>query len=75
MQFQLWMKWKENQKQDTAIIELLNPIYGINKNTLRYDIVLDNATSINLPNEFGQSTLVIDALTTAVNSHITDSVT
>jgi hypothetical protein len=59
------------QRQDLAIIELYNPEYDSEANTLRYDITAENATtttatttttpSINLPSEFGQSTLVIDA--------------
>jgi hypothetical protein len=53
------------QRQDYAIIELFNPQYDPEANTLRYDITAENATtttssSINLPGEFGQSTLVID---------------
>lgn len=59
------------QRQDLAIIELYNPEYDSEANTLRYDITAENATtttattttttpSINLPSEFGQSTLVID---------------
>jgi hypothetical protein len=49
------------RQQDTAIIELFNPVYDIDKKTLKYDIIPDNATSIDLPNEFGQSTLLIDS--------------
>ena len=45
---------------DTSIIELFNPMYGMNTNTLTYTIVAENGTSIELPNEFGRSTLVID---------------
>jgi hypothetical protein len=52
------------QRQDLAIIELFNPVYDSEANTLKYDITAVNATttttSINLPGEFGQSTLVID---------------
>jgi hypothetical protein len=52
------------QRQDLAIIELFNPKYDPKANTLEYDIIAENATttttSINLPDEFGQSTLVID---------------
>jgi hypothetical protein len=43
--------------------ELFNPQYDPEANTLRYDITAENVTtttSINLPREFGQSTLVID---------------
>jgi hypothetical protein len=57
------------QREDLAIIELYNPEYDSEANTLRYDITAENATttttttssSIDLPSEFGQSTLVIDA--------------
>jgi hypothetical protein len=55
----------DDKRQDYAIIELFNPQYGPEANTLKYDITAENATtttssSINLPGEFGQSTLVID---------------
>jgi hypothetical protein len=49
------------QRQDLGVIELFNPEYDAEANTLRYDIVSENGTSIGgLPGEFGQSTLVID---------------
>ncbi|HEU4446466.1 MAG TPA: hypothetical protein VFR94_17475 [Nitrososphaeraceae archaeon] len=53
------------QRQDFAIIELFNPGYDSEANTLSYDIKAENSTatttsSIGLPIEFGQSTLVID---------------
>ena len=48
-------------KQDLGVIELYNPVYDSEANTLRYDIVSENGTSIDgLPGEFGQYTLVID---------------
>ena len=47
-------------QQDITIVELLNPIYDPNKKTLKYDIILDNVTSIELPGEFGHSTIVMD---------------
>jgi hypothetical protein len=55
----------EEQRQDIAVIELYNPEYDSEANTLKYDISAENATattttSIDLPSEFGQSTLVID---------------
>ena len=57
----------EEQRQEIAVIELYNPEYDSEANTLKYDITAENAsatttttTSINLPTEFGQSTLVID---------------
>jgi hypothetical protein len=60
----------EEQREDFGVIELFNPEYDPVANTLKYDITAENATtttttttttpSINLPDEFGQSTLVID---------------
>lgn len=50
----------DTEEQGTVIIELFNPVYDEKKNTLKYDVTPDNATSIELPSEFGQSTLVID---------------
>jgi ABC-type Fe3+-hydroxamate transport system substrate-binding protein len=60
----------EEQREDFGVIELFNPEYDPVANTLKYDITAENATtttttttttpSINLPGEFGQSTLVID---------------
>jgi hypothetical protein len=57
----------EEQREELAVIELYNPEYDSAANTLKYDISAENATSastttsINLPSEFGQSTLVIDS--------------
>jgi hypothetical protein len=61
----------EEQRQEIAVIELYNPEYDSGANTLKYDISTANAsatttttattTSIDLPSEFGQSTLVIDS--------------
>jgi hypothetical protein len=48
------------QRRDLAVIELFNPEYDSEAKTLKYDIVAENGTSIDLPGEFGQSTLVID---------------
>jgi len=45
---------------DTAVIELFDPVYDTTSNTLTYTIMAENGTSINLPNEFGQVTLLID---------------
>jgi hypothetical protein len=51
----------EEQRQELGVFELYNPEYDSEANTLRYDIVSENGTSIGgLPGEFGQSTLVID---------------
>ena len=51
----------EQQKQELAVIELYNPEYDPEANTLKFDITAENATSsLDLPLKFGQSTLVID---------------
>ncbi|MDP9490253.1 MAG: hypothetical protein M3P28_08680 [Thermoproteota archaeon] len=49
----------EKEGQKTAIIELFNPVYDENKKTLKYEISVEN-TPIDLVDEFGRSTLVID---------------
>lgn len=49
----------DNKKQDIAIVELFNPIYNATNKMLKYNIFSNNTTSIDLPNEFGQSILVI----------------
>ena len=46
--------------QEIAIIELFNPTYDSDKKILKYDVTPDNATSIELPSEFEESTLVMD---------------
>ena len=46
--------------QDVAIVELFTPVYDSQKMILKYDVTPDNATSIDLPSEFGQTTIVID---------------
>ena len=51
---------EQEEQQDIAIVELYSPIYDLDKKTLKYDITPDNAKSIELPNEFGLFTLVID---------------
>ena len=51
---------EQEGEQDIAIVELFNPIYDKGKKTLKYDVIPDNATSIDLLGEFGLSTLVID---------------
>ena len=51
---------EQEGKQDVAIVELFTPVYNIDTKTLKYDVYPDNATSIDLPEEFGQTTLVID---------------
>ena len=46
--------------QDIMNVELTNPLHNPTAETLKYDIIPENATSLELPNEFGQSTLVIN---------------
>ncbi|MGD1838209.1 MAG: hypothetical protein ACPKPY_09150 [Nitrososphaeraceae archaeon] len=48
--------------QDAAIMEVFNPVYDTDKKTLNYEVTPDNTTSIELPDEFGQTTMVIDAV-------------
>lgn len=62
----------DSEGQDTTVIELFNPDYDIEKKTLKYDVTPDNKTSIELPDELGKSSLIVDAYPTAVNSQITD---
>ena len=46
--------------QESAIIELYNPVYILDEKKLTYVITPDNTTSIQLPNKSGECTLVID---------------
>jgi hypothetical protein len=48
-------------EQDIAIVELFNPVYDEDSDSLTYDARPDNATSIDLPDEFGQTVLMIDS--------------
>ena len=51
---------EKDVQRDIAIVELFNPVYNSDKQTLKYDVVTpDNTTSIEL--EFEQSTLIIDS--------------
>ena len=50
----------EQGKQDVEIVELFNPVYDVDKKSLKYEAIPDNATSMELPEEFGQMTIVID---------------
>ena len=62
-------------KQDVAIVELFNPVYDSEKKVLKYEVTTNNATSIELPKEFGQTTLIIDGDGTqldTVNGEIID---
>lgn len=49
------------EQQDIAILELFNPVYDEDKKILSYEITPDGETSVELDDEFGQSTMVIDA--------------
>ncbi|MGD1837745.1 MAG: hypothetical protein ACPKPY_06775 [Nitrososphaeraceae archaeon] len=40
---------------------MFNLVYDLDKKTLKYDITPDNVTSIELPSDFGQTTLVTDS--------------
>ena len=51
---------EDEGNQDIMIVELTNPVHDPTAETLKYDIIPENATSLELPNEFGQSTLVIN---------------
>ena len=51
---------EQEGKQDVAIIELFTPVYDVDKKSLKYEAIPDNATSIELPEEFGQTTIIID---------------
>lgn len=62
----------DSQEQDASTMVLFDPVYDENKKTLRYEVTPDNATSIELPKDLGESTLIIDAHPTAVNDQITD---
>ena len=48
------------QRLDLSEIQLFNPQYDPEANTLKYDISAENATSIDLPDEFGLTTMIID---------------
>jgi hypothetical protein len=51
---------REDVREEIALLELSNPVYNENANTLTYDAQTDNSTSINLPDDFGQAILIID---------------
>ena len=51
---------EQDRGQEVIIIELFEPIYDLDIKTLKYDIIPDNTTSINLSDEFGKITLMID---------------
>ena len=47
-----------------------NPVYELDKKTLKYGISSDSVTSIDLPSEFGQTILVIDTADHVKNNYI-----
>ena len=51
---------EQEGEQDVAIVELFSPIYDSEQKILKYEVIPDNATSIDIPGEFGQTTIVID---------------
>jgi len=51
----------QDGQQYTAIVEVFNPIYDYNKKVLQYIVTPDNATAIDLPSEFIQTTMILDA--------------
>ena len=55
------------EEDNMVVVELLDPAYDTGTNTLRYEATALNGTSIDIPSEFGQAELVIDAFPTAVN--------
>lgn len=50
-------------ERDIALMELFNPEYNAANMTLIYDVRPDNATTIDLPDGFGQATIIIDSHT------------
>jgi hypothetical protein len=59
----------ETGELETAIIESFNPVYDSTANTLTYTIMAENGTSVNLPSEFGQSVVVVDAESIIMTGH------
>ena len=57
-------------KQDISIVELFSPVYDSAKKTLKYEAISDNATSIDLPKEFGQATIVIDSFSQSGSENV-----
>jgi hypothetical protein len=53
---------KQSGQLETVVIESFSPVYDPNTNTVTYTIMTDDATSIELPVEFGQAVLVIDPM-------------
>ena len=59
----------EQGGQNVTIVELFNPVYDSDKKALKYDVIPYNATSIELPNEFGQTMMVIDLVWVPSKEH------
>ena len=62
-----------NLNEKTIISNLLletNPVYEMDKKTLKYGIASDSVTSIDLPSEFGQTILIIDTADHVKNNFI-----
>ncbi|MGD1835820.1 MAG: hypothetical protein ACPKQO_08870 [Nitrososphaeraceae archaeon] len=51
----------EQKVQQDVIFELFDPVYDVDKKTLKYIISLNNSNLIDLQIEFGSSTLIIDS--------------
>ena len=51
----------DEEVEETIELELFNPIYSFNGNTLKYYINFLKHTSINITNDFGESTLLVDS--------------
>ena len=51
---------EQDGKQDLALVELFNPVYDLDRKSIKYYVTPDNTTSIYVPREFGQLTLIID---------------
>ncbi|MGD1838501.1 MAG: hypothetical protein ACPKPY_10655 [Nitrososphaeraceae archaeon] len=51
---------KQDGVQNVAIVELFNPVYDSEKKILKYEVTPNNATSIELPSEYGEATIIID---------------
>ena len=48
-------------KSDLVLMELIDPIYDMDKKTLQYSVVINNLESVELYSIFDQTTLLIDS--------------
>ena len=48
-------------ESDLVLMELIDPVYDMDKKTLQYSVVINNLTSIELYSIFDQATLLIDS--------------